>query len=270
MKHNGMNYSEEHVKQVLEAVIPGSCLNFRPEQSNSEYDFDLIYKDGRTAALEVTRAIDETWVRTSARIRSPKKGGSSIKAKHCKKNWFIFVTKHADIKKIREHADKSLAELETSGIDSLSLRSRDPKVDEFRSKFHVMGGSVLDWDSEPTIFIGGPLGGGAVGASIVIDAGEKEIWKDDNRKKLSAATTDERHLAVYFDGGNPSAWNALTCGAFVPPNCCPKISEEITHLWLIGPHDSRHQNTFVVWYANKQEHWQSAEVVFDQQPQAAA
>ena len=269
MKYTNMSYSEEHVKWVLEAFLKGSRLDFRPEQSNGEYDFDLRYSDGKIAALEATQAMNKPWIETVAAIQNKSKGGSTLKATKCMKNWIIFVAGHPDINKIRKHADGYLAELESAGIDSFSCTDCDQKVQQICG-LGVVNGVAIPGDTNPTIRIAGPLGGGAVGACLAIDAGEKEAWKDDNRKKLNKATTEERHLAVYMDVGNPAVWNALTCGFFALPNCCPNLPTEITHLWLIGPHDSRHQNTFVVWYANKQEHWQSAEVVFDQQPQAAA
>jgi hypothetical protein len=42
-----------------------------------------------------------------------------------------------------------------------------------------------------------PGSGGAVGVSTVIEAAEREAFKTDNRKKLGADGTPEKHLAVY-------------------------------------------------------------------------
>ena len=41
--------------------------------------------------------------------------------------------------------------------------------------------------------------GGFVGAVDVVKAVETEAWKQDNRRKLAAMETDERHLFVWID-----------------------------------------------------------------------
>ena len=42
-----------------------------------------------------------------------------------------------------------------------------------------------------------PGRGGAVGVGTVLEAAEREAFKIDNRRKLGAAASVERHLAVY-------------------------------------------------------------------------
>jgi hypothetical protein len=98
-----------------------------------------------------------------------------------------------------------------------------------------------------------PSGGGAVGASVAIEAGEKEAWKQDNRKKLGAARTSERHLVVYIDPMNGLPWVALT--DFEPPSALPNLPEEITHIWLVG--HAEEKDKFVAWRANTNESWNS-------------
>jgi hypothetical protein len=251
-----MNYSEKISKRVLEAILPGAILRYRPTQSHGEYDFDLQYKDGSQAAVEVTAALDETLMKTVGAIHGKRAGGPTIRAKVCKRTWIIFPTKGASIRRIRADADFYLATLEQEGIDRFYCVSRSLSVQKACCHLEITGGGVVSSDCEPTICIAGPIGGGAVGPSLAIEAGEREALKQDNRRKLGAARTTERHLVVYIDGSNGLAWTALT--SFEPPAIPPKIPVEITNLWLIGQGDNR--NEFVVWRSGATEAWQSIRV----------
>jgi len=119
-----------------------------------------------------------------------------------------------------------------------------------------MSGSVISTGTSPRIFIASPLGGGAVGPSIAIQAVEKEAWKQDNRKNLGAAKTAEHHLVVYIDVMNGLPWVALT--DFEPPSTLPNLPEEITCIWLVG--HGEEENQFVVWHAKAQEPWRSLRI----------
>jgi hypothetical protein len=252
-----MNYSEAVAKRVLESILPGATLVYRTAQANGEYDFDLRYSDGTVAAVEVTAAVDQNLTETIAAVRSKKKGGSIIEATVCKKSWKIFPAKGASINAIRVAADGSLAHLEHQGIDRFYCVSTSPSVRNICCQLQVTGGRVISSETEPTIRIAFPIGGGAVGAATATTTGERESWKPDNRKKLGAATTAERHLVVYLDAGNRLPWTALT--SFAPPSTVPGIPDEVTNLWLIG--QGENENEFVVWYANKNEIWRCTTAV---------
>lgn len=252
-----MNYSEAVSKRVLEAILPGATLVYRSAQANGEYDFDLRYSDGTVAAVEVTAAVDQTLTETIAAVRSKKKGGSIIKAAACKKSWLIFPAKGASINTIRAAADGCLAHLEHQGIDRFYCVSTSPSVRNICCQLQVTGGGVISSETEPTIRIAFPIGGGAVGAATATTTGERESWKPDNRKKLGAATTAERHLVVYLDAGNGLPWTALT--SFAPPSSAPQIPDEVTHLWLIGPTDIADE--FIAWRGDTGAAWQSIRVV---------
>jgi len=251
-----MNYSETIAKRVLETILPGASLEYRQTQSHGEYDFDLHYGDGSKAAVEVTAAMDETLMKTVGAIHSKRAGGSTIQAKVCKKSWIIFTANGSSIRRIRTDADSCLAELEKEGIDRFFCVSSSSTVQKVCCHLEITGGGVISSNGNPTIHIAGPGGGGAVGPSLAIEAGERAALKQDNRRKLGAAQTTERHLVVYVDGSNGLAWTALT--SFVPPAIPPRIPDEITNLWLIGQGDSR--NEFVVWRAGATDTWQSMKV----------
>ncbi len=247
-----MNHAEAVAKLVLESVIPGTMI-YHLEQSHGECDFELRYRSGATAAVEVTASADQEQLQTIAAIRAEKKGGSSLRATKCEKSWLIFPAKGARIDKIRAAADERLSRLEKRGIDKFScVRNWNQEcVQDICRDLNVTSGSVIPTLAAPTIRIAFPSGGGAVGANIAIDAAEKEAWKQDNRKKLGAARTSERHLVVYIDPMNGLPWVALT--DFEPPFAFPNLPEEITHMWLVG--HAEEKNTFVAWRASTHESW---------------
>src|SRR5271166_6630376 len=109
-----MNYSERIAKCVVETTLPGAQMKPILSQSQGEYDFDLHYPDGTTAAVEVTAAANQSQKWICAKIRSPKKGGPVIEAKECKKSWKVFPMDNADIPALRQ-ADSYLSRLEQAG-----------------------------------------------------------------------------------------------------------------------------------------------------------
>ena len=227
-----MNYPEAISKRVLEAVFPGARLNYQSAQSHGEHDFDWRYNDGSTAALEVTASVDQLQAATVAAVLSKKKGGSTFPAVKCKSSWVVFPAKGAVINRIRENADGYLARLEGDGVERFFWLERGPQsVDDIRRDLNVTGASVIQTGASPTIRIGLPGGGGAVDATDAVEAGERETQKPDNRRKLGAAQTKERHLAVYIDPISGLPWTALT--DFEPPSTPPNLPVEITSLWLI-------------------------------------
>jgi len=251
-----MDMAESVAKRVLDAFIPGANLEYQSEQSNGEYDFNLHCADGTTAAVEVTAAIDQRHLEMLASIYDPRKGGQIIRPTACKKSWAIFPAMNASINNIRANADRYLARLEQEGIDSFFwVSARTPSTREICHELRIISGTVLNSDGEAMIVIGRPIGAGAVGPQLAIKTGETMAWKEDNRTKLGAAKTPERHLLVYIPAGS-LAWSALT--NFGPPATLPKLPEEITNLWLIGQGDDR--NEFVVWRAGTTETWQSMKV----------
>src|ERR1035437_5418944 len=211
-----MNYAEAVAKRVLETILPGATLEYRPTQSHGEYDFDLRYGDGTEAAIEVTAAVDEALALTIGAIRSKRRGGSVVGATACKRSWLIFPAKGASINNIRSNADQQLAKLEQEGIDSFYCVSNSPYVQNICGQLQITGGGVISSEGEASIRIASPIGGGAVGASIAIKAGEREASKEDNRKKLGVAKAAERHLVVYIGADNGLSWTALT--SFQPPS----------------------------------------------------
>jgi len=248
-----MNHAETVAKRVLEGVLPGT-MEYQPEQSHGEYDFELRYHDrAATDAVEVTESVDRTMVQTAAAICGGRKV-PVIWASKCKKSWVICPTRNARIGKIRKSADEYLSKVEQAGIEKFSwLRNEHQCVEDICRDLGIVSGSVIPTETSPNIRIQLPIGGGALGAITAVEAGEKEAWKQDNREKLGAANTAERHLVVYIDVANGLPYVALT--DFDPPLAVPKLPPEITRLWLLA--HGEEADEFVVWYGSAKEPWRS-------------
>jgi hypothetical protein len=255
-----MNYPETVSKRVVEAILPGARLDYRSVQSHGECDFDLRFDDGSTAPLEVTASVDQLLAETVAAVLSKKKGGSTFPAIKCKSSWVLFPARGASINQIREKADDYLARLEGDGVERFFWLERGPQsVDDIRRDLGVWGASVIASGASPTIRIGLPGGGGAVDSSDAVEAGEREAWKPDNRRKLGAAKTNESHFVVYIDPMTGLPWTALT--EFEPPSTPPNLPAEITTLWLIGHGSIGDGNEFIAWRGDNKEGWQRIQVV---------
>jgi hypothetical protein len=148
--------------------------------------------------------------------------------------------------------------MEQAGIETFFwVSDRDQCVQDICRDLKIVSGSVISTGVSGTIRIASPVGGGAVGPTIATEAGEREAWKPDDRKKFGAARTDEHHLVVYIDTLNGLPWIALT--GFEPPFTLPNLPEEITWIWLVSHGEKG--NEFVVWNASVKEPWRSTKVV---------
>jgi hypothetical protein len=247
-----MDYAETTAQWVLETVLPGK-MRYESEQSHGECDFELHYDNGTIAAVEVTSSQDRTYVETVAALR---KQGNVVPAVKCKQSWMVFPNSDANINKIRAKIDGCLFEVERVGASKFNWLRGPQCARDLCFDLKISSGSVFSAEGEPQIFVSGPGGGGAVGANLAIEAGEKEAWKDDNRKKLGASDAAERHLVVYIHVSNGLPWVALT--DFQPPTILPKLPEEITFLWLVG--QGRATDEFVIWQAGVKQPWRSQRV----------
>jgi hypothetical protein len=228
---------------------------FRPDQSQSVPDFDLHYPNGKIVATEVTACVDQQGEETFAAIKNPKKGGMRVKAHLCKKDWRVHPARDATINAIRNKVDAYLAAVEAEGIERFfSSRdwSRSPTIERIYKDLRVLAGSVIKWQQPGYISIALPVVGGAIGASLVLDAVKIEAFKKDNRTKLGNAGTDERHLLVYMDHGNYLARSAFQ--DFDPPSMLPELPVEITHVWVFS--ETLGNDAYVIWRASTGSPWQ--------------
>jgi hypothetical protein len=234
-------------------------MEYRLGQSRGQYDFDLYHPNGDVSAVEATSAVNKTVEETYASIRNPKKGGPFVRSRLCKKGWWVHPGLRANINLIRSRVDEYLSAIESAGIERFFATTdlHNPSVERIYRDLDVIGGDVFPWKEPCQIGIAFPSGGGALNAGTAIEAAEGEAFKIDNRRKLGAAGTGERHLAVYVYLTNYRPWCAL-CD-FDPPPGLPHPPSEITHLWLFSETRSHHE--YVVWQASTSVVWHSRRVL---------
>lgn len=253
-ENDSVDHAERVAQALVESVVSGSRMVYRVDQSRSVHDFDLHYPDGRASAAEVTASVNEAGQRTNAAILDKKRGGPAVKTTLCKKDWYIHPESGAIIKKIRQMADEYLAAVESAGIETFlgpSDRWEYPSVERIYSDLSVFSGAVIAWKEPGYMRIAPPGGGGAVAAPLVLEAVKREAFKEDNRRKLGAASADERHLLVYVHPRNFLPWCALV--DFEPPPELPELPPEITDVWAFG--ETRSENEYVIWRASVTSPW---------------
>jgi hypothetical protein len=251
-----MDHAEATAKKLIEALISGAKMRFRPDQSRSVHDFDLQMPDGTLEAFEVTASIDREIEEMNAAIIDPKKGGIKFQSVLCKRAWHIHPGRGARIGKIRKEADAHLAELERIGVGSFFGPLDWSTYDSVRALYEglrVSSGDVVEGRPPGEISLAPPGSGGSVGAVLAHEAVIKEVEKADNRKKLEHSGFRKRHLGVYIHSRNYLPWVGLI--EFDPPVETVTLPDEITDVWAYG--ESREPNTFAVWRAQANESWQN-------------
>lgn len=252
-----MNHAEVVTKHALEAVLDGARLKYRLAQSHGEYDFDVQYADGRRAALEATASVDRQQLEMLAATKAKTNGKTAFEAVRCRNSWIVFAGASARIAHLRNNLDAYLARLELAGIDRFSFTdSHIPCVTEVYRDLKVDYGLVVSTTKSPSLYISPSSEGELVRPDSAIRAGEREAWKDDNRRKLGSAGTNERHLAVYIDVSDASAWTALNWTD--PPKTIPILPAEITDIWILA--ETGCPKEFAFWHGTSNQFWHSRRV----------
>jgi len=252
-----MDECEALAKEVIEHVLPGSTMKFHFEQAHSNYDFDLLYSDGRLAAVEVTAAKDEHIEGTVATILNGRKGGPFVPRHHCRNDWIVHPTLGAKINSIRRYIDSYLAEVEAEGKNCFSAYRDLPKSPAVRRLFEYLqieAGNVFKWKT-PGIGIFLPGQGTGPNPREVDDAVLREAQKQDNRRKLREAEHPEKHLFVCIDSRFYAPWYAINKGK---PSSLPiRLPKEIDIVWAVA--STRSSGLYAVWRAERDQPWNALE-----------
>ena len=251
-----MDHAETVAQAVVEALETGSRVQYQARQSHGEHDFDLLYGDGRAAALEVTAAADEHGEKTVAALLDKRKGGSFVPTKLCKQDWYVHPDRNACINKIRAKADEYLTQIEAEGLNRffgpLDAAGHD-SVCRIWNDLGVLAGAVTKWKVPGQIGVLPPGSGGTVAVGGCAEAILAEAEKPDNRRKLGASKAAERHLFVYIHPGNYLPWVAFVDSE--PPSEPIALPAEVTDVWAAA--EGRSLNEFVVWRARRGEPWRN-------------
>ena len=227
-----MNQGEAAAKAIIEAVIPGSRMDFVQDQSRSVPDFELNLPSGAVAAVEVTSAVDSQILATHAAL---KKRGHFVARSQTKNDWLVLPAKGADIRRVRDQIDAYLAAVEADGLSRFhhDLDSHEHEsVKRLYEDLNVESGGLVRW-KEAAIGIGGSGWAGSVGVGHAQAAVEREAGKEDNRRKLRESRHDEKHLFVLVDSTESAAWVAVR--DLDPPASPPSLPPEITVVWAAAP-----------------------------------
>jgi hypothetical protein len=232
-----MNLSERVAKIVVEAVLPGSRMDFRGSQSVRTHDFDLITPLGTVAALEVTSAADPRILSTEAAILDERKGGSFVPRRETANDWYICPTVDANIHRVRKLADRYLADIEKEGLREFQGEGSafsSLAVARIWEDLRVEAGWVASWNPPGFIALALPGDGGWLNPHHVYEAVRVEAEKPDNREKLARSGASERHLFVYVDPSNALPW---MCFREMRSGQLPSLPAEITYVWACAPYD---------------------------------
>jgi len=254
-----MDECEVLAKAVIEQVIPSSTMEFQREQAHGNYDFDLLYPDGRLAAVEVTAAKDERIEGTVAAILDKRRGGSFVPRYNCRNDWIVHPTLEARINSIRRHIDSYLAEVEAEGKNCF-FAYRDlhesPAVRRLSEDLRIEAGNVTKWKT-PGIGISLPGQGTVLDPREVDLAVLREAEKQDNRRKLQEVEYPEKHLFVCIDSRFYGPWYAINEGK--PSGLTMHLHKEIDIVWAVA--GTRSSALYAVWRAERDQPWNVLEPV---------
>ena len=244
---------EQLAKAVIEHVIPGSRMSFHLEQAHGDYDFDLVYPDGRLAAVEVTAAKNEHVEGTVAAILDKRKGGPLVPRHLCRNDWMVYPTAKARVNRIRSQIDSYLAEVETEGLSHFSTYVDffdSPAVRRLFEDLQIEAGDVVKWKT-PGISITLPGQGTKWNPREVDGAVLREAKKQDNRRKLGNAEGSEKHLFVCIDWNLYAPWFAINerKRSGLPMH----LPEQIDVVWAVAR--TRSSGVYVVWRAERDRPW---------------
>lgn len=204
--------------------------------SDNTRDFDIELPD-RIAALEITSVVDEAEVAQSRALQKHQPSCPNLS-----RHWHLSLQPETNIRALVGRVCSLLRALELCQVDTIvpdrkldpsdpdwalenELRST-PEVEELRN-LGVQGA---------TSFTQGPAGLITTGShslfsthpDLVVEAVEVEASKDDNRRKLAASGSTDRHLFVWVER-NPEA-GALAFPLL--PETLPRLPVEVTTVWV--------------------------------------
>ena len=223
----GMNHDEKMARRVVRAVIPEFDLTFNKDQSTSVADFSIVGSGEEIGALEVTRFTDSA----GEEIRSILRKNWFVERTLCESDWLIHLDDNARIRKVNEHVDRYLRQIEEAGLDVFfgPVHAKYEPVLRIWNDLRVEAGRKTQWKN-PGIGIMAPSSGGWADSESIWREVRSEVYKSDNRNKLTQSNGSNRHLFVVIDGLQGPAYSSMTFCE--PPQEIPDLPPEITHLWL--------------------------------------
>lgn len=245
-----MKHSEQVAKYVIETIYEGAHAEFRRQQSNGECDINLTYSDGATAAVEVTSSTIQELELMLRKIGDE----GCMAATACRNSWMVDVLPSARIKFVIEKVDRYLAAIEAEGLNQFFAEhdKTSQSVSQILADLQINEGRILELPRPARIWVTCPSESGSmVDPRDLQHAVEVEANKKDNKRKLAASQSAERHLFVYVDQLNCGPWQAMINHCI--PERPPALPVECTHVWAVAEVPDR----IVVWLAHPPNGWKS-------------
>jgi hypothetical protein len=248
-----MKFEERIAAQLVESALTGAKMTFVVSQAHNECDFRLTIS-GKTYPLEVTTFTNANTRRQHARIAGRDGDGHFIPRTLAQKDWYVTPSHASDPRDIRERIDAHLAAIEEEGLDRFDVTmdtNESPAVRALWLDLRVTDGTVCEWTPSGQIGIAFPPDGAMLASDQINAAIEREAAKEDNVRKLSDASAEERHFFVYFDWHGYPAQASMRNGLI--PTSFPNIPSQITHVWAAT--SSGTEGEHLLWCANRSTGW---------------
>lgn len=244
-----MNSSEAFAKLCFECLAGPLTLRPVTDQSRGQHDFDIIDGESHVGILEVTSATDSQQVEMHSAVYG-KQRGDRVPAVECESCWHVTLTRGARVSTVRSKLDAYLRRIELAGLHDFGRASPHPDALLIRRDLGLSSGRIVETRSGGHHWIGLPVQSGWLDVSAVSDAVLKLALRQDNVRKVSAATQAQRHFFVYVDSSSMDVWSALDSN--LTPGLAPLVVGA-TELWVaarafVGSHA-------VVWRAKPGEAW---------------
>jgi hypothetical protein len=234
---------EEWARQLMEAELSVPVVQHDDGTRPGMHDLDVIYGDGRRAAVEVTGAVDaeatEFWNTTVAgKFVEPDLVGG----------WFVLAK--TDARGLREKLPPFLRDLEGAGIREFpgrprqataSLASAPPGVVRATQSPTALPGSIYVHPDLPHEQVAGFMGNTGDALADWLADFLRDPARADVRAKLMRSGAAEQHAFVVVSGlsGAPfTASGLLIANDAADPVAAPDLPTEITDVWAVSPWDS--------------------------------
>lgn len=255
---NGERREERTAAKIVEDLY-GAETCFVGDAQGS-HDYDLLLRNGRRGALEVTSCTNPERRQQNAEIAKVS-GFETIRVETLRYRWDIWLKDATSSpRKVAKDGPKVLADLEKRGcleeVDGNAFPDDclfyNPDIAR-RLRECGIGDAIGCTDDPPGIFILPPGSGTGDSKFNVNTAIEAAAKRRDNRRKLSDPELAERHLFVWFDITEFDPWYAIYKKSL--PSTDPQIPDEITHAWAAGiPFDG---GDAAVWLWDGTQGWRS-------------
>ncbi len=234
------NAAADVVAHQMDAqVVRRDC----PGAPDGTHDFDLLYTNGKVAALEITTAASELILK---RWHSMSNINHRFVAKSLRSTWMLMLrggNPQVNLKKIVSEAPRLLERLEVSDISGFERTSPDEIVvhgsadkgdNEAVDRLRALGVTSCsaighpEQGSDASILLAGAGGySGSIRRESINGVIEHAICA--NQKKLERAAADERHVFVWIDPSIGAA--GVSIDGSQPPATGPNLPEPVTTVW---------------------------------------